>query len=68
MNVKRKRYKSVAEEDGCDGGGGGGGGTVGVSCIYHNRDLLKDCHARGACAPGGFKFCRLTHYGSQPFN
>ena len=29
------------------GGGGGGGGTVGISHVYHNRDLLKDCHARG---------------------
>ena len=27
-------------------GGGGGGGTVGVSHVYHNRDLLNDGHAR----------------------
>ena len=39
---------SVAEEDGCDRGG-----TVGVSHVYPNRDVLKDCHARGgARAPG----------------
>ena len=37
---------SVAEEDGCDWGGGGGGGGGGAH-VYHNRDLLKDCHARG---------------------
>ena len=41
------------------GGGGGGRGTVGVSHVYPNRDVLKDCQARGgggggggACAPG----------------
>ena len=36
------------------GGGGGGGGTVGVSYVYPNRDVLKDCHAGGggARAPG----------------
>ena len=31
---------------------GEGEGTVGVSHVYHNRDLLNDCHARGARAPG----------------
>ena len=25
----------------------GGGGTVDVSQVHYNRDLLKDCHARG---------------------
>ena len=29
-----------------------GGDTVSVSHVYHNRDLLKDYHARGARAPG----------------
>ena len=48
----------MAEEDGCDGGGGGGGGgTVGVSHVYPNRNVLKDCQARGGgacpwCPPG----------------
>ena len=31
--------------------GGGGGGTMGVSHVYHNRDLLKDYHARGGTCP-----------------
>ena len=36
------------------GGGGGGGGTVGVSHVYPNRNVLKDCQATGggARAPG----------------
>ena len=25
---------------------------MGISHVYHNRDLLKDYHARGARAPG----------------
>ena len=29
------------------GGGGGGGGTVGVSHVYPNRNVLKDCQATG---------------------
>ena len=33
------------------GGGGGGGGTVGESRVYHNRDLLKEYHARGGTCP-----------------
>ena len=52
---RRNKLRTVAEEDGYDGGGGGGGGgTVGVSHVYPNRDVLKDCLARGggARAPG----------------
>ena len=37
----------VEEEDGCDGGGGGHSGYITSLPQYHNRDLLKDCHARG---------------------
>ena len=44
------------------GGGGGGGGTVGVSHVYHNRDLLKDRHTRGGtcpwCPPGSAAYAQ----------
>ena len=33
----------MAEDD-------GGRDAVDVSHVYHNRDLLKDCHARGGGA------------------
>ena len=50
--------------DGCHWGGGGGGGTVGVSHVHHNRDLLKDCHARGGtcpwCPPGSATYVQYT--------
>ena len=44
--VVNRVSQSVAEEDGCDWGG-----TVGVSHVYPNRDVLKDCHARGGTCP-----------------
>ena len=47
----------MAEEDGCDWGG-----TVGISHVYPNRDVLKDCHARGGtcpwCPPGSATYVK----------
>ena len=50
-DIAAVRYKHglilvVAEEDGCDWGG-----TMGVSHVYPNRDVLKDCQARGGTCP-----------------
>ena len=50
---------AVAEEDGCDWGV-----TVDVSQVHYNRDLLKDCHARGGtcpwCPPGSATYVILN--------
>ena len=47
----------MAEEDGCDWGG-----TVGVSYVYPNRDILKDCQARAPGAPWFRHLCNFVTF------